>query len=101
MRCLIFLVFLAFPATAIAASAAPNQAASLPAQSPSVETDGAEIYLYPGSEADISGYGRCAHARNTTSNTIVAFALSRETWPISHSRTNDRGDLVMELTPCK
>jgi len=101
MRCFFLLVFLVFSVPALAANAIPDQSAAKPAQTSSAKSEGAEIYLYPGSEADISGYGRCAHARNTTSDTIVAFGLSRETWPESRTITNDGGDILMKLTPCK
>lgn len=101
MRPLFFVLSLLFPVAALAANATPDQSAAKPAQTSPTKSEGAEIYLYPGSEADISGYGRCAHVRNTTSDTIMTFGVNRELWPESRTITNERGDVMMELTPCK
>jgi hypothetical protein len=100
---LFFIFSLLFPVAALAADATSDRTASPAhsAQASSPQTDGAEIYLYPGSEADISAYGRCAHVHNTTSDTITAFAVSHASWPESRTITNARGDILVKLTPCK
>jgi hypothetical protein len=101
MRCFILLVVLALPVSALAATPASDPSASKHAGTAAAKSDGAEIYLYPGSEADISAYGRCAHVKNTTSDTFTAFAIRRETWPQMTSLTAEQGVIVTEITPCK
>lgn len=68
----------------------------------SSKTSGVEIFLYPGSEADIDAAGVCRHVRNTTKNTIIPFAANGDAWQQLPSKVvSPDGTLVQEATPCR
>jgi hypothetical protein len=67
---------------------------------PPPQNTGAEVFLYPKAEVDVSAYGVCHHVRNATKHTIAAFGVT-ERWPLFDTMTDGKGHVVSEVTPCK
>jgi hypothetical protein len=68
---------------------------------PPAHYDSAEIYLSPGSKADLVAYERCAHVTNPTTQTVTPLAVAPAAWLETRSRSYERGHTVLEIIPCR